>query len=180
MCLARFLQVSLVSSCLLRYRAVQVVVQVRPFGRPCLVSWPVVPEGLVWPSRRRRLPYRLLPGWGLVARPVVLVGERVWELVLLVLQGTPPGPSLGWMSLGSCRATSLGTLDNAVMIVQGNLPFPSLDMTWTMSPACTDSSLVWALVKSYRTLAIGFFGAGGAAGGGGGGAFTEPVESVRA
>jgi hypothetical protein len=42
-----------------------------------------------------------------------------------------------------------------------------------------ESSFDWALLKSYNTLAIGFFGAGGLTGGGGGGARMEPDEAVR-
>lgn len=42
-----------------------------------------------------------------------------------------------------------------------------------------DSSFERSLLKSYRTLAVGFDAAGGADGGGGGGALTEPADSVR-
>lgn len=42
-----------------------------------------------------------------------------------------------------------------------------------------DSSFERSLLKSYKTLAVGFFEAGGADGGGGGGPLTEPVDSVR-
>ena len=62
----------------------------------------------------------------------------------------------------------------------GDLPFPSFETICTVSPARMVSSLDRSLVKSYRTLAIDFFGAGGAAGGGGGGALMEPVELVWA
>lgn len=60
-----------------------------------------------------------------------------------------------------------------------DLPFPSLDTISTSSPALMESSFDWALLKSYNTLAIGFFGAGGLTGGGGGGARMEPDEAVR-
>lgn len=42
-----------------------------------------------------------------------------------------------------------------------------------------DSSFERSLLKSYKTLAVGFFEAGGADGGGGGGALMEPEDSLR-
>ena len=53
-------------------------------------------------------------------------------------------------------------------------------MICTISPDRISSSLACALVKSYSTLAVAFFGAGGLAGGGGGGALIDPDEGVRA
>lgn len=60
-----------------------------------------------------------------------------------------------------------------------NIPFPSFETICTISPARIDSSFERSLLKSYSTLAVGFFEAGGAAGGGGGGALTEVADSVR-
>jgi hypothetical protein len=60
------------------------------------------------------------------------------------------------------------------------VPFPSFETICTISPVRMDSSFARSLLKSYRTLAVGFReAAGGAEGGGGGGAFMEPLESVR-
>lgn len=64
-----------------------------------------------------------------------------------------------------------------------NVPFPSLETICTISPARMVNSLARSLLKSYKTLAVGFLGAaaaaGGATGGGGGGALTELVDSLR-
>lgn len=58
-------------------------------------------------------------------------------------------------------------------------PFPSFETICRISPVRMDSSFERSLLKSYNTLAVGFFEAGGAEGGGGGGAFIELEESVR-
>jgi hypothetical protein len=51
-----------------------------------------------------------------------------------------------------------------------------LETICTISPVRMVNSLARSLLKSYKTLAVGFLGAAAAAGGGGGGALTELVD----
>lgn len=92
------------------------------------------------------------------------------------------GVGLGAGAGAACSsryASGVQPCTDVAVFIHNHQPFPSLETICTISPARIESSFDWALLKSYKTLAVGFLCAGGLEGGGGGGPLIDPDDAVR-